>query len=290
MFKKVIAKDFAAVPYLETSLLMSTHKKGVVFSLEKPNVIVGPIGSGKSAIMRALAFMTLSYAIGESAFDDKYVEKLSHFDDLWKEGDSYKDHDDEVGSKWKFMPGLTGEFDLAPALFYRPGALPGDHIDLTHAMFDKYAEQVREYDATATNKSTGQRNLAQLRKFLAALEGDFPNQAYKFVNWSWGTTRRDPAEGRWQGRAMPWELQAEVLKARYLKVPDGAIPCLLADEPEQSLDARTQAQMWKKIAAVDTSKVQVIVATHSLYPILYPEKFHIIETVKGYQKEVRAEL
>jgi predicted ATPase len=290
MFKKVLAKDFGAVPYLETSQLMKNHKKGVEFSLEKPNVIIGPMGAGKSAMMKTLALHTLSFTVGMSAFDDKYVEKLSHIDDLWKEGDSYKDYDEEAGSRWKYLHGLAGEFDVAPAVFYRPGALPGDNSDLSYAFCDGYSEEVRSYDKLTKDKSSGQRNQALLQQFLSALEGKLPSKAYQFVNWSYGTARASRDQMRARGHAMPWELQAEVLKARYLEAAEKGIPCVLADEPEQSLDAKGQAQLWHKIAAADPSKVQVIVATHSLYPILHPEQFNIIEAVPGYAAEVRAML
>jgi energy-coupling factor transporter ATP-binding protein EcfA2 len=286
MFKKVLAKDFTAVPYLETSQLMLNHPEGITFSLDKPNVILGPMGSGKSAIMRALALHTLSYSVGESAFENMYVEKLTHFDDLWTDG-GYKAYDEDVGSGWKFLAGLTGDFDVAPAVFYRPGAIPGDRSDLNEAFCFGYSDLAWAHRDATEEKSTGQGNLALLQKFMAALEEGFPSKDYKFVNWDWGKTRKTREQLRDRGNPMPWELQAEVLKARYLNVPKDVIPCAMADEPERSLDAKAQAQFWQKVAAADMSRIQVIVTSHSLYPILYPERFHIIETVPGWVKEVR---
>jgi predicted ATPase len=58
------------------------------------------------------------------------------------------------------------------------------------------------------------------------------------------------------------------------------------DEPEQSLDALAELVLWRQIAAADMSKMQVIVATHSLYPLMHPEKFNIIEAVPGYSESV----
>jgi ABC-type cobalamin/Fe3+-siderophores transport system ATPase subunit len=289
MFKKVHAKGFAAVPYLETSLLMQNHKKGVIFSLEKPNVIVGPNGAGKSALMRTLGLLTLSLSTGESAFDEKYVERLGGLKDMWNEA-GWDAYDSETGSSWKFLTGLNYESDLAPALYYRPGAIPGEYEDVTHALMCGYSKEAQAYAKLTDHKSSGQQSQALLQKLLDALDGEFPNRAYKFVNWGYGQTRYSKEKLLSQGYTGPWEYQAEILKARYLSMAEDAIPCVLADEPEQSLDAKAEAKLWKKIAAVDTSKVQLIVATHSLYPFMHPELFNIIEAVPGYLKEVQAEL
>jgi predicted ATPase len=61
----------------------------------------------------------------------------------------------------------------------------------------------------------------------------------------------------------------------------------MMDEPEQSLDAKAEMLLWGQIAKADCDKVQVIVATHSLYPLMHPELFHLIEAVPGYAQEVR---
>jgi predicted ATPase len=60
------------------------------------------------------------------------------------------------------------------------------------------------------------------------------------------------------------------------------------DEPEQSLDAWASATLWSRIAEADCAKVQIVVATHSWYPILHPEAFNIIEAVPGFLEEVRS--
>ena len=66
-----------------------------------------------------------------------------------------------------------------------------------------------------------------------------------------------------------------------------AVPLILMDEPEQSLDARAEGSLWAAIANADCSTMQIIVATHSLYPMLNKDKFNIIETETGFVAEVR---
>lgn len=283
MFKFLSAQGFAGVPYLETSDLMKNHPKGVTFSTEKPNVILGPNGAGKSALMKTLALLTLSYYSGESMFDDNYHARGSArgCDDLWTNPSRW-------GNDWTYLQGVTCESDFAPALFYRPGAYPGDYNDTTHAMMCGYFEEAKAHARLTEKKSSGQKSRAVLEKLMAALQGDFPQKQYGFVNWSEGKKRRDLKEMDRRSFTGPWEYQSEVLKERYLDIPESAIPCLLGDEMEQSLDAKVEAEMWQKIAAVDPTKLQVIVATHSLYPFLHPEKFHVIEAVPGYIAEVQA--
>ena len=283
MIKTLAAKNFAGVPYLETSQLMKNHKKGVTFSQEKPTVILGPNGAGKSALMKALSLLTLSYFSGISMFDDNYHAKGSSSDaeTLWTRERDWSDD-------WKYLEGLKCDFEAAPALFYRPNAFPGDYNDTAHAMMCGYFEEAKKHARLTENKSSGQKSLAILNQVMAALKGDFPAKQYGYVNWSQGKKQRTRAELRSQGYTGPWEYQAEILKARYQNIPDSAIPAVLMDEPEQSLDAKAEALLWKQIEVADPTKVQVIIATHSLYPFLHPEKFHVIEAVPGYIAEVQA--
>jgi len=84
--------------------------------------------------------------------------------------------------------------------------------------------------------------------------------------------------------------EEEAIKADLLmkRVEQGAQgrPLLLMDEPEQSLDALAEARLWRTIEAADCDRMQIIVATHSLYPILHPERFHLIEATPGFVESV----
>jgi predicted ATP-dependent endonuclease of OLD family len=65
----------------------------------------------------------------------------------------------------------------------------------------------------------------------------------------------------------------------YKDASDTGMPLVIMDEPEQSLDAVAELQLW---IAISNAKTQVIVATHSLFPFLRPDDFNIIEAVPGY--------
>lgn len=277
MFKSLHAKDFKAVPHLESSLLMQSHPKGIKFSATKPNVVVGPNGAGKSALLSALALQTLSFYAGVSAFDSNYTGRT-------REGETYWEREGGWGRKFVFLPGLTCKTDLGPALYYRPGHIPGNDDSITASMMCGYFNEAREYGQLVENKSSGQQSQALLEKLQRVLAGDLSEMGYRYMNWNAGTDIRDMSNARW---ASDFDYHAETLKAQYANTAE-AQPVLLLDEPEQSLDAKAELALWKQIAQADTGRVQVIVATHSLYPLMHPEKFHLIEAVPGYAKEVQA--
>lgn len=271
MFKSVLAEEFTAVPWLETSALMQSHPDGVVFSVEKPNVIVGPNGAGKSALMRALSLATLSSLTGLSSLDDKYAGGLGD-EPVWK----------QVGERWRekyeFLGGLTMETDNAPAMFYRPGHIPGNEEMLTAAMMCGYNDEAKEYGRLTRDKSSGQQCSALLDRIIEVLKGAPASRKYAMQNWSWNGKKPDD----WAGD------KVRRLKTRFGNLPDTVLPVILMDEPEQSLDAKAEAMLWRHLAGVDTSRVQVIVATHSLSPIMHPDRYNLIEAVPGYAYEVRA--
>lgn len=273
MISSLAVENFTAVPYLETSFLMHTHGGNVSFSDKKPNVIVGPNGAGKSALLTALALQTLAYFTGISAFDDHYVNGTNS-DAFWSAGGSWS-------RSFTFLPGLACRSDNGPALYYRPSHIPGNDHSVAAAMMCGYFEQARAYGRLTKDKSSGQQCQALLARLQAMLAGEAQLDGYEFVNWRFGTEARQPNH-----LACSFDYKAEELKKHYLGARGK--PVLLLDEPEQSLDARAELRLWKQLADVDTRRLQVIVATHSLYPLLHPERFHVLEAVPGYAAEVRA--
>lgn len=279
MFTSVSAKNFTAVPYLESSLLMKTQKKTVRFVTDKPNVIVGPNGAGKTALLQTLALRTLSFYVGESAFDDNYAI-----------GNDSRSFWSTEGASWRreyvFLPGLSCETDNAPALYYRPGHIPGNDDSIGAAMFCGYGKQADIYLKAVDKKSSGQQSRALLEKLVKALSGEVSDMRFQYVNWRAGKERKDLANSKFH--VCDFEYQFEILKAQFDTPPANALPVILMDEPEQSLDARAEAVLWGQIAKADCSKAQVIVASHSLYPLMHPELFNLIEAVPSYVDEVRA--
>ncbi len=279
MLHSVSALNFKAMPWLEGSQLMTQLGGSVRFSDKKPNVIVGPNGAGKSALLDALALRFLASQSGLSALDDKYLTGVDS-KGLWSRSADWR-------QDWRFLEGLEARTDNGPALYYRPNHIPGNESDVTHALMCGYEREARAFDALTRDKSSGQKSQSLLERVLEVLRGEALPTDYVEKNWRYGRAPRSHEEIARPGWTGPWEYQAEVLKALVKDAAQGR-PLVLMDEPEQSLDARAEVQLWKVIEAVDCSRVQVIVATHSLYPLLHPGKFRIIEAVDGYARDVRA--
>lgn len=273
-----LAPEFSAVPHLAgTSLWQNTKKGGLKLSLTKPNVVVGPNGSGKTALMTLLALQTWTYFTGASMFDDNFVR--GHDCDAWWSERTWRE--DPV-----FLPGATFKTDNAPAVFYRPGHMPGNDHSVAAAMMCGYFNEARAFGNAVDKKSSGQGCLALLSRLQDALAAPADAFTVGYVNWSEGKERRELRGKSWVG---PWEYRAEVMKARQ-EAYQGGVPMILMDEPEQSLDARAELALWQAISAADCATRQIVVATHSLYPFLHPERFNIIEAEPGYLAAVQAQL
>jgi ABC-type cobalamin/Fe3+-siderophores transport system ATPase subunit len=279
MIESLSVKDFTAVPYLETSQLMQNHGGKLRFSMTKPNALVGPNGSGKSALLQALALRFLAFQTGESALDGKYIS--GHDADCYWFKENYWGHD------FQYLKGLTCKSDGAAALYYRPGHIPGNEDGITEAMMMGYFEEAKAYARLVEKKSSGQQAQAVQLKIQELLAQPEPKLAFKFMNWSRGTVPLDLDRRDSFGRsaASDNDYKAEVLRA-LTSQKESTVPLVMMDEPEQSLDALAEMKLWTQLRGVDSTKVQLIVATHSLYPLLNPKHFNLIETVPGFIKEV----
>jgi energy-coupling factor transporter ATP-binding protein EcfA2 len=274
MITELTVKGFRGIAHLETSDLMRQHQGRLVFSTDKPNVLVGPNGAGKSAVMLTLALRFLAYFTGSSTLDEKYLRD--------RDADAWWDKSYTWGDKNLWLQGLSCTTDNGPALYYRPGHIPGNECDITHAMMMGYFEEAKAYAKLVDKKSSGQQSQAVLARILEVLAGTNLPDDYAMLNWSYGRTCRKQGEPAHFGHFAP---MAEVLKKHYPPCP-GARPLILMDEPEQSLDARAEGRLWSAIAQADCSRMQVIVATHSLYPLLHKDKFNLIESEPGFVDDV----
>jgi energy-coupling factor transporter ATP-binding protein EcfA2 len=265
------------VPYLESSSLMQNHKGTVNFSASKPNVLIGPNGSGKSALLTALAMRFLAYYYKRSALDWNYVSS-SRDAQLWGEPNPWYSRD------YEYMPGLLVKSDNAPALYYRPGHVPGNEPATGHALMCGYPKEALAYQELTENKSHGQQNQAVQAEMLDALAGTGLPADYLEINW--GRGRQSVKFDRSRHRS-EWDDKANAL-LKLAELGGSAVPLILMDEPEQSLDAKSELNLWNRIAKADCSAMQLIVATHSMYPFLHPERFNLIETEPGYLNSVLA--
>ena len=257
---------------------MQTFSEGLKFSSDKPNVIVGPNGSGKSALINSLSYLTLSHTVGHSCFDSFYVNG-NKADDYW-EPDSFSGR---FGYSELFK-GLEADWDFASAVFYQPKHIPGDYSDLTHALMCGYSEEAKQLDKMTKRKSSGQVALAVMDYIRGILRSEVSVPAWDFVNWGYSKEIRDLdkyRESHISNRANNLMIKYAEAKGSTFKGVN-KVPTVLMDEPEQSLDTLQEFKLWSDIENADCSKIQVIVASHSIYPLIHPDKFNLIETVPGF--------
>lgn len=272
MIESVAVRDFEAIPYLESSALMDYHRGRVRFSTSKVNVVMGPNGSGKTALLDALSMRLLADMTGESALNDAYVFDRGADRGLWRE---------TAFRRYEFLPGLHVQTDNGPAIYYKPMNIPGGESSVAASMMMGYEGEAREYARLTSKRSSGEAGFALLQHALQSLgSGAGAPKRYGMANWRFGSSV--PAESE---RMSEYQLKAEILR----KMADSGkykVPVVIMDEPEQSLDARAQATLWDALGKV-TAHVQVIVATHSLHPLLRSDRFNVIECEEGYVQELR---
>jgi len=270
-----VESHFKAVPYLLATQLMQRFPNGIEFATDKVNVIVGPNGAGKSALMHALSLLTLSDLTGVSAFD-RNIFAGRNADKNWAKVDRW-------GNEFKYLDGLVCEHDFAPAVYYRPGHIPGNEPWINTSMMTGYFNEASQYRNATKDRSSGQQCQSLLEKITSVLKGDSTLSEYQRINWGYGATVKKPSYD-----AFEYDHKAYLLCQTYGAAKESAIPLVLTDEPEQSLDARAELELWKLLESTDLSRVQVIIATHSLYPVMHPERFNVIEAVDGYIDQVRS--
>lgn len=279
MIKSIKVSGLACAPHLESSTLMTTHNGALRFSTKKPNVVVGPNGAGKSALLSTLAKRFVAYATGRSVLSGRLVG-------------AFEDESVFTGGDWRtpmeFMRGLTIDTDNAAAIYYRPKHIPGNDDSVTAAMMCGYFEEAKDYARKTGQRSDGQGAIALQEQVLAILKGtqDYPAVIPASKAFS-AMVERARKEGYGAGQH---EKRAALVNEIFLGKTQPAAdarPLVLMDEPEQSLDAAAEIELWRAIGSADCGRLQVIVATHSLLPILHPDRFHLIEAVPGYAQCVR---
>lgn len=282
MITSITPKGFRAVSYLETAKIME-GRDCIEFSTDKPNVIVGPNGSGKSALLNTLSMLTLTYYMDVSTFDQHYIN-MSDSDLFWlppivADTDRWRWRDDRL----PYLHGLQYEGQLVPTLYYRPNRLPGNEHDVAHAMCMGYSEPARAMGALIRNKSSGQKSQAIQQRLLDVLSGA---ERLKFETYRFGDPNKlEKIDRQFYSGDIPFK--TNTFKQYYLSRVEDGRQLVIMDEPEQSLDLEAEIKLWHAIHN-KADHVQVICATHSLYPILNPQHFNIIETVAGYTDRVRA--
>lgn len=132
---------------------------------------------------------------------------------------------------------------------------------------------------------------------MAAFDWDFSDEGFRncmFKGSAGQTTvmRLDTVvnamhHGKWPELAWKVKDKPEGLASFLAGSFDKVGPTVLLDEPSRSLDLRMELGLWKLIDRAVANGVQVIVATHSVIPILREHPGHIIETQDGFLAQVQ---
>lgn len=142
-----------------------------------------------------------------------------------------------------------------------------------------YHHEARAHAALTENKSSGQKCISVLEDLSQAIAAGAPGRR-PFINWDYS---KKTIQQQGQYPLSAYEHKINLLFERHAKEADGLI--LLLDEPEQSLDALAEANMWESV--LGSEHAQVIAATHSIYPLMHADRFNLIEATPGYIDQVR---
>ncbi len=238
------------------TLLLSKENNSVSFSEDKINVIIGPNGSGKSTLIKDLATRFFCLDRGYTSLDRDISERRYYrcFKKKW-----------ETWGDYIFMEDPKVFTSNCTAVYWHPGFKFGGWEMDTAALMCGYDKEVNVRDKQTRNKSSGQGIYNQLDYIFEVLE-----------------------EEREVKVEIPENPFYEPYKEKLAAITPLFTDChknktiVLLDEPEQSLDAFKEVYFWDRMLDVNTDNVQVIIATHSIYPLINPKfegKLNIIETV-----------
>jgi predicted ATPase len=249
-------------PQIQTDLL-TTHANKVTFSSDKVNVLIGSNGSGKSTLLRHLAIRFLCLDRGYTSIDRSLCDR------------AYEKHFSEKTwyDKSTFMPGITVDSAQCVAAYWAPGMKYGGWDMDTAAMMCGYGKEAKLRWEHTEKKSSGQGIHNQLSDIFDVLHSKRKVELRENIDYYLKEFQKDKLDA-----TVP--LFKEWNKNKTI---------VLLDEPEQSLDMSKEMEFWDKLLDVNTGEIQVIVATHSLYPLISPKfkgKFNYIEGTPDYKQSI----
>lgn len=249
-------------PQIQTDLL-TTHANKVAFSSNKINVLIGPNGSGKSTLLRHLAVRFLCLDRGYTSIDRSLCDRA--YEKYFSEK-NWRD-------KSTFMPGIEVDSAQCVAAYWAPGMKYGGWDMDTAAMMCGYGDEAKLRWKHTKEKSSGQGIHNQLNYIFDVLHGKRKVELREKIDWYLENHQKDKLDA----------------VTPLFKERDKNKTVVLLDEPEQSLDMSKEMEFWDKLLDVNTAEVQVVVATHSLYPLISPKfkgKFNIIECTSDYKQTI----
>lgn len=224
------------------------------------NIIVGPNGSGKTSILKAISHHLAANQSGFSIVTEKWLRDMD-----WVKDD---ENVERLNSNFEVT------HDGQPIVFGDPHRGTG----LTNSGIDSefYAEGLNE-TFNMSQESNGEQNNRRNMPFLDILEGrkEFPNFFLTGIN-------TDEINDIWKNRFK--EVQEKLMIG---KIPIGQQTILL-DEPESGLGLLNQLLLWNKVLKNEeiAKKYQIILVSHSTES-LNIDHANYIELREGYLSACR---
>ena len=253
---EALASDEATQLVMNSTLY--TSNKGVIpLSTDKINVLVGPAGSGKSVFLRLLAAASHCLLEGQSTSSARHIRSSTMTPYWGKVADRYG-----YGTTEHFLPGVSLAGSIRKAVYYCPKFLPGLESELAHSMCMGY--HVKPLIPHLHNVSEGQFASFWLKTLTErVLDPGVP------------TLPSIPEHQRY--------VENDHLSVKWEKLfnTDERV-LILMDEPETSLDAVQQLQLWNSLIRFNAEGHQVVMATHQFKPFLQHPQFNFIEATPDY--------
>lgn len=254
-----VTSEFNYMPWLGKTPLLVHNKGGVKFSKTKVNILFTKNGQGKSTLLKAIAAKTLCLLTGQQTNNSKGYDCFS--DEFWPKR-NYFSRDRE-----EFIKGLElRENDGGSFFYFSQDFIPGGYEGLTHAMMCGFSDEANAVHHVIDKKSSGQQTIGMFKRFMDIVnhpDNDKPLEIYVPKDDMYRTDR------------------SKIIKSMFSKhTPNSRV--IMLDEPDNSLDLVSQLQMWKTINQIDLTQTQVIVATHSIFPLLNPTKYNFITSDSTY--------
>jgi ABC-type multidrug transport system ATPase subunit len=239
------------------------------FVNDKINVLVGENGSGKSSLLATIAKKLLAYNFGHTRLDDRLIRFA---DEYWQKEDPDRWYTDDV-----FMPDVTLETSGdVYGTYVSADWTPCDAADWAHAVCYGLGDEATDHFKRVHDFSSGQgmRNVIEFVFETMQKPSPKPNIDSK-ISWYLNDKERSTHLAK----------RAQTLEPLLPK--EGSNIVALFDEPERPLDIGAQILFWKNLNRLaKLPHVQIIIATHSVIPLMTPDNFNFVEMNAGYANKL----
>jgi len=235
------------------------------FVHDKINVLVGENGSGKSSLLATIAKKLMAYNFGHTRLDDRLIRFA---DEYWQKEDKDRWYSDDV-----FMSDVKLETSAdIYGTYVSADWTPCDAVDWAHALCYGLGKEATDHFKRVHDFSSGQGMRNVIENIFELMAKPSPEH-YFDDNVSWYLKDKE--------RNTHLAKRAQSLEPLLPKAGSNIVA--LFDEPERPLDIGAQVLFWKNLNKLaKLPHVQIIIATHSVIPLMSPDDFNFVEMNDGY--------